>query len=107
MSVRVSAVIDEDTKREFDRVCESVGVSPEGALKVFIKRVVNFNGIPFSVAAPGARGYVETIDPVTGIVSKDPSVKVMSREEVFGCMRGEFEMSDDFDEPLEDFEEYM
>lgn len=31
----------------------------------------------------------------------------LSREEVFGCMRGQFVMADDFDEPLEDFEVYM
>jgi len=31
----------------------------------------------------------------------------MSRAEVFGCMRGQFKMTDDFDESLDDFEEYM
>ena len=31
----------------------------------------------------------------------------MSRAEVFGCMRGQFKMSDDFDAPLDDFAEYM
>ena len=31
----------------------------------------------------------------------------MSREAVFGCMRGQFRMADDFDAPLEDFREYM
>jgi len=31
----------------------------------------------------------------------------MTREEVFGCMRGQFEITDDFDAPLEDFKEYM
>jgi|GEM_PF-3174425 len=31
----------------------------------------------------------------------------MSRAEMFGCMRGQFKMADDFDAPLDDFEEYM
>ena len=31
----------------------------------------------------------------------------MTREEMFGCMRGQFKMADDFDAPLEDFKEYM
>jgi hypothetical protein len=31
----------------------------------------------------------------------------MSRKDVFGCMSGQFEMTDDFDAPLEDFKEYM
>ena len=56
---------------------------------MLIRGVVNDNGIPSSVAAP-----------------PEKSTK-MSREEMFGCMRGEFEMADDFDAPLEDFREYM
>ena len=31
----------------------------------------------------------------------------MSREEMFGCMRGKIKMSDDFNAPLDDFNEYM
>lgn len=31
----------------------------------------------------------------------------MSREEMFGCMRGQFKVAEDFDEPLEDFKEHM
>ena len=30
-----------------------------------------------------------------------------SRDAMFGCLRGEYKISDDFDAPLEDFEEYM
>jgi hypothetical protein len=44
---------------------------------------------------------------IDGVIPKDSSKPIMSREEVFGCMRGQFKMSDDFDEPLEDFKEYM
>ena len=44
---------------------------------------------------------------IDGVTPKDPSKPVMSREDVFGCMRGQFKMADDFDEPLEDFKEYM
>ena len=31
----------------------------------------------------------------------------MSREAMFGCMKGKMWMPDDFDAPLEDFKEYM
>jgi hypothetical protein len=34
----------------------------------------------------------------------DPSTKAVP---VFGCMKGQIKMSADFDEPLEDFKEYM
>jgi hypothetical protein len=29
------------------------------------------------------------------------------RKPVFGCAKGQFRMAEDFDEPLEDFKEYM
>ena len=35
------------------------------------------------------------------------SVNVNSKRPVFGCAKGQFWMSDDFDAPLEDFAEYM
>jgi len=31
----------------------------------------------------------------------------MSRKEMFGCMRGQFKMTEDFNESLDDFLEYM
>jgi DNA-damage-inducible protein J len=89
MSVQVSARIDEATKQKFDKVCEAIGVSPSNAISIFISGVINYNGIPFSAVVPPSK----------------PTK--MSREEVFGCMRGQFTMSDDFDAPLEDFKEYM
>ena len=89
MSIQVSTRIDEATKQQFDKVCEIIGISPSNALSMFIKGVINHNGIPFAVTAPPEK------------VSK------MSREAMFGCMRGQFRMADDFDAPLEDFKEYM
>ncbi|MCL2420337.1 MAG: type II toxin-antitoxin system RelB/DinJ family antitoxin [Defluviitaleaceae bacterium] len=89
MTIQVSTRIDLATKQQFDKICDIIGISPSNALSMFIKGVINNNGIPFAVAAP-------------------PEVsKKMSREDVFGCMRGQFKMADDFDAPLEDFEEYM
>jgi addiction module RelB/DinJ family antitoxin len=89
MSVQVSARIDKATKQQFDKVCENIGISPSHALSMFIRGVINHNGIPFNA-----------------LVSQE-KVPKMSREEMFGCMRGQFEMADDFDAPLEDFREYM
>jgi len=89
MSVQVSTSIDEATKKQFDTICELIGISPSNALSMFIRGVINHKGIPFTVA-----------------VLPEPPQK-MSREAVFGCMRGQFTMADDFDAPLEDFREYM
>ena len=88
MSVQVSIPIDEATKQLFDNVCEVVGISPSNALGLFIQNVINDNGFPFAEE----------------VRTKKPK---MSREEMFGCMRGQFKMADDFDAPLEDFKEYM
>jgi addiction module RelB/DinJ family antitoxin len=89
MSVQVSTNIDEITKAQFDSVCASIGVSPSNVLSMLIKGVINYNGIPFNTVA-------------------QPQIKPkMSRGSVFGCMRGQFKMTDDFDAPLDDFKEYM
>ena len=89
MVVQVSTRIDKTTKQQFDKVCEVIGISPSNAISIFIRGVVNHNGIPFNIVIPSEK------------VSK------MSREDVFGCMRGTFKMADDFDAPLEDFKEHM
>ena len=89
MSIQISTRIDEATKQQFDKVCEIIGISPSNALSMIIRGVINHNGNPFAVTAPPEK------------ISK------MSREAMFGCMRGQFRMADDFDAPLEDFKEYM
>ena len=89
MSIQVSTRIDMATKQKFDKICDIIGISSSNAISMFIKSVINNNGIPFALTAPA-----ET-------VSKLP------REAMFGCMRGEFKIADDFDAPLDDFKEYM
>ena len=89
MSIQVSTRVDAATKQKFDRICEIIGISNSSALSIFIKSVINNNGIPFAVTAP------------------PEMITKMSRDAMFGCMRGQFKMADDFDAPLEDFKEYM
>ena len=85
VSIQVSTRIDATTKQQFEKICAAIGISPSNALSIFIRSVINNNGIPFYLAAPSA------------------TFLKMSREAMFGCMRGQFKMSDDFDAPLEDF----
>ena len=89
MSIQISTRIDEATKQQYDRICAAIGISPSNALSIFIKSVINNNGIPFYLQAPSVTS------------------NKMSRETMFGCMRGQFKMADDFDAPLEDFKEYL
>ena len=93
MSVQVSTRIDKVTKQQFDKVCESIGISPSNVLSMFIRGVVNDNGIPAGVVLP----------PEKEVQSERPSKLPYGR----GCMKGKMWMADDFDAPLEDFEEYM
>ena len=84
MSIQISTRIDEVTKLQFDKICEMIGITTSNALSMFIKSVINNNGIPFSVVAPPVR----------------PPFK-------YGSMSGKMWMADDFDAPLDDFKEYM
>jgi hypothetical protein len=48
----------------------------------------------------------EVIDFIGYLKSKTEKVSVKQRK-AYGSLKGTFTMSKDFDEPLEDFEEYM
>ena len=100
MSVQVSTRIDEETKRKFDEICDAIGVSPSNALSIFIKGVINHNGIPFSAVAPASNNMKKQ----TGPTSVDNSVRPPFE---YGSMSGKIWMADDFNEPLDDFREYM
>ena len=121
MTVQLTTRVDKATKLQFDKVCERIGVSSSNALNIFVKGVINHNGIPFKIVAspetspppkPFAYGEVSIKPP---IAAEDSDVfararkegRKLTREEAFGCMRGKFNIPDDFNEPLEDFKEYM
>jgi addiction module RelB/DinJ family antitoxin len=93
MPVQISMNIDEDTKQRFDILCENVGVTPTHVISTFITHAVLRDGIPF--------------DSIPIDEEMPPKKNKRTLAEVFGCMRGKFKMTDDFDAPLEDFKEYM
>ena len=86
MPVQVSTYIDENTKQRFDEVCETFGVTPSGAMNTLITYAVLHNRIPFD---------------------EEEAPRKRTREEMFDSARGKFNIPDDFNEPLEDFKEYM
>jgi DNA-damage-inducible protein J len=45
LSVRIS----HETKVEFTGVCNDIGLTPSQAIKLFVKAVVNYGGIPFDL----------------------------------------------------------
>jgi len=58
-------------------------------------------------AQMGQQDQTILLNRLTESIQEKDSTPKMSREAVFGCMRGQFQMADDFDSPLEDFKEYM
>lgn len=48
----------------------------------------------------------EVMDFIDFLLLKNKNHK-KKRDTGFGCLKGKIEMKDDFDEPIEDFKEYM
>jgi addiction module RelB/DinJ family antitoxin len=94
MPVQISMNIDEHIKQRFDMICEDVGVTPSVAISMFITNAVIQNNIPFNEGKQ---------------LKKPKRMKKPKRTlaEMFGCAEGRFNIPDDFNEPLEDFREYM
>jgi hypothetical protein len=45
--------------------------------------------------------------PAGPVVLSFTPAGIEKKERGFGCLKGQIKMSDDFDEPLEDFKDYM
>jgi hypothetical protein len=66
--------------------------------------------LQIGIVQPQAINLLRELDSLKLITIMQPDICVAITPEkrpVFGCAKGQFWMSDDFDEPLEDFEEYM
>jgi len=122
MVVQVSTRIDKTTKQQFDKVCESIGVSPSNALSILIKGVINYNGIPFDVAAlpgktltkmspmamhePAVAYWVKPVRPI-----KEPTPSQKDEKKPFGreYMKEKTGTADDYFNKvmMEEFKEYF
>ena len=47
--------IEEGDKREFERLASSLGMTPSGAVRLFIKKALAMKAIPFRVGLPEDR----------------------------------------------------
>ena len=86
MTVQISTNIDPSTMQQFDEVCGTFGVTPSVAIGSLIKNAVRSKQIPFD---------------------EEETPRKRTLEEAFGCARGKFDIPDDFNDPIEDFKEYM
>lgn len=61
------------------------------------------DALPFQLKKE-AEKYIESLLEKAQIKSTED---IKLKKPVFGCAKGEFKLSDDFDAPLDDFKDYM
>jgi addiction module RelB/DinJ family antitoxin len=86
--ININIRMDEELKRDFENVCNEMGLTMTTAFTVFAKAVSARKEIPFKIAAQ--------LPPVPGAKTPKPD-----------CMAGRIWQADDFDADLDDFKEYM
>jgi len=105
--------IDENIKREAEILFNNIGLNMSSAVNIFFRQAIREQAIPFELkpydGLSGVAGSVasENSGNKPSPETNEANKAKMSRADMFGCMRGKFKMADDFNEPLEDFEEYM
>jgi len=93
MSKLLQVRIDDKLKADADIVFSSMGLDISAAVRMFLTATVETRRLPFAVRA-------WSLDANADNSTSRPSFN-------FGSMAGKIRMADDFDAPLEDFEEYM
>ena len=85
-NANINIRVDGEVKNKAQDVFAGLGMDMTTAVNVFLRQVIRKNGIPFE------------------LVTENPAPQKTPK---LGCMKGKIWMSEDFDEPLEDFKEYM
>ncbi|MCL2067782.1 MAG: type II toxin-antitoxin system RelB/DinJ family antitoxin [Treponema sp.] len=81
---------DSETKVRAQQIFSTLGLDMTTAVNLFLRQTVRMNDIPFILTA-------KSVKPVAA------NKLAFGR----GCMKGKIRMSEDFNEPLDDFKEYM
>jgi DNA-damage-inducible protein J len=85
INVRTDAAI----KAQAQQIFESIGLDLSTAVNLFLRQTVKVNNLPFVVG-------VHTDENITA-----------KRASRYGVWKGKYSLPKDFDEPLDDFKEYM
>jgi len=78
--------VDSQVKSQAQLLFDSLGFDMADAVNLFLRQSIRQRGMPFVVSEP-QEVREKTLKP--------------------GCLHGKIWIADDFDEPLEDFKEYM
>ena len=85
--------VDDNVKEKADSLFGSLGLDTSTAVRIFLYMALENKGIPFVIK------HTETTKPV--------KVGVITRAAMFGCLRGQYKVAEDFNAPIDDFKEYM
>jgi len=86
-TVNINIRTDETVKQAAQSLFESLGMDMTTAVNIFLRQAISKNTLPFEILPMNHKKNVNS-----------PRL---------GGWEGKIWMSDDFDEPLEDFKEYM
>jgi DNA-damage-inducible protein J len=92
INVRTDAAL----KAQAQEIYESIGLDLSTAVNLFLKQTVKANNLPFVVGAM----YANHENPQSHL----PQAR---RKPLYGCSKDRIWVADDFDEPIDDFTEYM
>ena len=95
-TANINVRTDAELKAQAQQIFESIGLDLSTAVNLFLKQTVRANNLPFVVGAM----YLRPDEPQSPL----PQVR---RKPMYGCAKDKIWIADDFDAPLDDFEEYM
>jgi len=84
-NANINIRVDGNVKNQAQDVFAALGMDMTTAINIFLRQAIRKNGIPFELSTE----------------------KPQHKKRQFGRMKGKMWMADDWDAPLEDFEEYM
>ncbi len=89
-TTNINIRIDSEIKTSAQKIFSDLGLDMTTAVNLFLRQTVRMNDIPF-------------------VLTTNPDRLKRTNNLPFGrgCMKGKMQMADDFDEPLDDFREYM
>jgi len=88
VTTTINVHTDNELKANAQAVLADLGLDISTAVNIFLRQVVNQNAIPF---------YIE----------KQKIKKKKPHSQMYGSLRGKIQISEDFCNPIDAFEEYM
>ena len=95
-TANINVRTDAKIKAQAQQIFESIGLDLSTAVNLFLRQTVRANNLPFIVGTLN-------IQP-DGLQSSLPNLRT---KPLYGCAKEKIWIADDFDLPLDDFEEYM